>query len=681
MIIEIGLLVVTYLGAKTIEASRSKKAQRQKSLEPPRSDQEEETESKEDIQKQQLRPLVGAIASMGLFALRGFIPGAGFLGMATYLFSIVPYMKSVEKSLVRDKKVNVDVLFFIGDVLTLGIKNYFTASFSLYLIYSGKYVANKAKDDSSKIVGHLFKELPQKVWILVDGSEVEIPLEEVKVNDLLIVNSGGVIPVDGVIQEGLAQIDQQALTGEGQPAEKGEGDSVFANTIVLAGKILVRVNCSGTETTSAQIAEMLLSSVSFKSGIQLKGEQWADQMTQPMFFSVLAVLPVIGPASTAVLINAHIGVRVQFVAPVTTLKHISEAARQGILVKDGRALEHLCEVDTVLFDKTGTLTTDQPEVKRVVGRNKHTEKEILTYAATAEQKLAHPIARAILTKAKEEAIELREFQKSDYRLGYGISVVIDERLIRVGSIRFLQQEGVKIPQEVIKAQEQSHALGNTFVLVGIDLHVAGFLELQPQIRPEIREMVAQLRAFGIDHMGIVSGDHQIPTKKLADTLGMDEYFYNVLPKNKAQIVEELQAQGRVVCFIGDGINDSIALKQANVSMSIAGASAIARDMAEIIFMDGSLQHLVPLVELSKRLETNLRRSLVICLLPGVTNLLGAFFLNFSILTSNLINSGIGTLGLTNLYFTEKKKIPQNTDLKPEMSLSGDAIETTLPNKE
>jgi P-type E1-E2 ATPase len=337
----------------------------------------------------------------------------------------------------------------------------------------------------------------------------------------------------------------------------------------------------------------------------------------------------------------------------------------GVLVKDGRALEQLCDVDTILFDKTGTLTTDQPEVKSVTTRNGHTLQEILSYAATAERKLAHPIARAILKRARDEGVTSYEIQDSNYKIGFGVTVTLHGKLIRVGSVRFFQREGIRIPKDVLRKQEESHASGNTFILVGIDRRIGGTLELEPQTRPKTREIIAQLRASGINHIGIVSGDDRTPTRKLAEDLGMDEYFYNVLPESKAKIVEALQAKGKVICFVGDGINDSIALQRANVSMSIAGATSIAKDMAEIIFMDGSLDHLVPLVELSRRLEINLQRSWILCIVPGFINLLGAFVLNFNVLAALLVNNVFSTVGVSGVYYTREKVIPRFSNGSPE----------------
>lgn len=664
MIVQLGLLLVTYVGSKVYDTLKLQLKQAEQgpvtvpepSLEiaAPAPAAPEATETKEQMEQRQARYLKASVASMGFFAARHFIPSALPLGIAAYLYSCIPYMRDVERALIRDKKVNVDVLFFVADVLTFGTRQYFAAALGLGMIHHGKLMVRRARDDSAKMVTHLFKELPQSVWMLREGVEVEAPLDAVRAGDIIIIGSGGVIPVDGVIQEGVAQINQQALTGEGQPAEKGTGDPVFANTIVIAGRLLIRVDRSGADTTSAQIADMLLKSVSFKSGVQLKGEKWADQLSMPMLVSAMALLPFIGPSSAAVFINSHIGARILLFAPLATLRHISEASQMGVLVKDGRALEQLGDVDTILFDKTGTLTTDEPEVKRVIARTKYTTKEILGFAATAERKLAHPIARAILKKAQAEAVPLHDIEDSSYTIGYGVSVTINGQLIRVGSVRFFGEQGIKLPREVALQQEEAQALGNTFILVGVNQTVAGALELQPQVRPEIREIIAKLRAYGIRHMGIVSGDDQAPTKKLAEDLGMDEHFHNVLPEDKARIVEEMRAKGKVVCFIGDGINDTIALKRANVSMSISGATSIAKDMADIIFMDGTLNHLVGVVELSRRLDVNLRRCWLLCLAPSAVNLMGAFVFKYNILTSLLVNNAFAAIGVSKAYYMKKK---------------------------
>ncbi len=646
MIVELGLLLATYLGSKLYESRQAEQ-------------EGEENAALALVPKDDALPVKVSLASLALFAVSPFVPAALPLAFAAYLYAAIPYMKNVETALKRDRKVNVDVLFFVADALTLGARQYIAAAFGMLLIHSGKLTVKKAKDETKKQVTNLFQELPQRVWMRVNGVEVEVPLADVAVGDLLVVDPSSVIPVDGVIEQGSAMVDQSSLTGEAQPAEKEPGDEVFANTVVTAGRIQVRVTRSGKDTTSAQIADVLLNSVSYKTGVQLTGERWADEMSHPMLLAAGAILPFAGPVPTAVFINAHIGARIRLFAPLATLRHISEASQLGVLVKDGRALEELSKVDTMLFDKTGTLTTDQPEVATVTTVGKYPAREILAYAATAQRRLSHPIARAILRKAEEEGVTPHETLDSNYAIGFGLSVDVGGRFVRVGSLRFFEQEGISIPAAVRATQRRSHAAGNTFILVGIDERVEGTLELRPQIRPEARETIAQLRALGIQHLAIVSGDDELPTRRLAEALGIDEVYFNTLPERKAALVEALQAQGRTVGFIGDGINDSIALKKANVSISIAGASSIAKDQAEIILMDGTLTHVGPMVELAQRLDVNLRRSLTICLIPSVLNLLGAFVFHFNVLTALILNSVTGALGVTKAFYVRRKELPSD----------------------
>ena len=630
----------------------------------------------EDPEKTYQRYVTSSLISMGMFALK---PMLGPLGLFPYFYGVIPYAKDVKKALVEQKKVSADVLFFMADMLTLAAGNFFTAAFGLYLIHSGKLAVVRAKDNSKKLVMHLFEELPQKVMVVdAGGRAVLTPLDAVEKGDIIEVCAGEVIPVDGVITQGMASIDQHALTGESQPSEKGVQDMVLANTMVMAGTIQVRVEKSGFETTSFQVADMLFRSVSHKSDAQLKGEEWADQMTLPVLAAACVALPTMGPVPTAVLINGHIGVRIRLLGPLGTLKHISLASRKGILVKDGRALEKLHLVDTILFDKTGTLTSDEPEVTQIISAYNYREETLLGYAAAAERRQSHPIARAIVKAASERKIRLWDVHDSQYKIGYGISVTLGDNLIRVGSDRFLEEEGLAIPEKIQQAQERSHRAGNIFVLVGVNKRVAGAIELRPRVQEGMEELIASLKKRGIQHLAIVSGDREAPTQRLAETLGMDEYYFDVLPQNKAGIVEELQEQGRTVCFIGDGINDSMALKKADVSISLAGAATIAKDMAEIIFMDGDISALDQLLTLSVQLDRNLKRSLKICLVPCVVNFAGAFFLDFSIMTALLVNVGCNLVGMANVLPPGKKEIARNEKFREERKNNAHQITEAQP---
>jgi heavy metal translocating P-type ATPase len=586
--------------------------------------------------------------SVGVSAIRQFIyPSLWPVSLGLYIYTAMPLMRQTEKLLIKERRANIEVLYFFGDTITLAISQYFAASFGIWLLYAGRDSLAKAKSESEKMLINVFEQQPNKVWLLRDNVEVEVPLEAVGFNDIVVVNTGEVIPVDGLITEGSATIDQRALTGESQPSEKQPGDQVFASTVIVGGRILVKVEKSGQETTIAKISHILTHSTDFKSRIQLKGEQWADKATLPMLLLSGLVLPIFGPVSTVVFINAHNGELVRIFAPLGTVNHLALASHKGILVKDGRALEELIKVDTVLFDKTGTLTDEQPQVGQIIVCDNFEADEILTYAAAAERKFAHPIAKAILQKALKVNLSLPEIGDSKYQMGHGITVNLEDNImIRVGSSRFMTQEGLLVPEIIKKAQANAHEDGYSLVLVAVNQEIGGAIEIQPQLRPEVKPIISGLRQRGIKHIAIVSGDHKQPTQKLAKELGMDSYFYEVLPQNKAQIVEQLQKEGKSVCFIGDGINDAIAMKKANVSISLRGATSIATDVAEIVLMDGSLSRLGEIFDLAKKLEDNLHKTLALTLMPGVLNLSGAFVLHFGIMTSYLIDivfSGITTM--------------------------------------
>ena len=326
------------------------------------------------------------------------------------------------------------------------------------------------------------------------------------------------------------------------------------------------------------------------------------------------------------------------------------ASESGILIKDGRSLELLSEVDTVIFDKTGTLTEDVPTVGQIYA-HAISEDDVLTLAAAAEYKQTHPIALAIRRQAKKRNLNLPLIDKTEVELGYGVKVrlvpregdkerAIEGQFIRVGSGRFMELSQIAIPADYEKIEADCHATGHSLVYVALNDQLAGAIELCPTIRSEAKQITSALREQGIE-MAIISGDTIRPTKKLAESLGIERYFAQVLPQDKASYVAQLQEEGKSVCFIGDGINDSIALKQANVSISLRGASSAATDTAGIILMDGTLNNLVALLDLAKELDQNLTSNTVLSILPGMICVGGVFFLHFGLVASIVVyNMGL-----------------------------------------
>jgi len=315
----------------------------------------------------------------------------------------------------------------------------------------GRYLVRRPEDNSKKLLLGAFGKQPRYVWLLKDGIELEMPLDRLDKGDLVVVHTGEMVPVDGIIVEGLAMIDQHALTGESVPAEKGIGDRVFASTVMVAGKVHVAVEKSGSETATARIAQILNDSAGYKLASQHKGEQIADKAVIPTLGLGGLAFATLGPTGAVAVVNSDLGTGIRMAAPLAMLSTLALCAQKGVLVKDGRALDLLCEVDTVLFDKTGTLTRERPEVGRIIAANGLNPMQILRFAAAAERRFHHPIALAILQKAGEEGLRLPLTDATQYKVGYGITVGIDGHRVRVGSRRFMEQAGVPLTSEVADA--------------------------------------------------------------------------------------------------------------------------------------------------------------------------------------------------------------------------------------
>lgn len=605
-------------------------------------------------------------AALAQFAAPALLP----LAAGLFIYTSITTFKEAYSTLFEEKRLGVDVLDAIVVVGCLATMSIFPGAVLCWCLSFGRLLVKKTQDDSKKLLMNVFGKQPRFVWLLRDGVEVQVPLDKLKVGDIVVVNTGETVPVDGIVHSGMAMIDQHALTGESTPAEKSPGDRVFASTVMVAGKIEIRVESAGTETASAKIGKILNDTAGYKLTSQNKGEALADKAVLPTLALGGTALATLGPAGAIAVLNSDFGTGIRMAAPLALLSNLALAAQKGILIKDGRALEQMNEVDTFLFDKTGTLTRERPEVGRVYSTEGFTIEQIMAWAAAAENKFSHPIAKAILHKFEEMNLEMPKVDESQYAVGFGITVMIEGMKIRVGSPRFMTMENIPIPDEIKAAQTEAHNEGNTMVMVAVDDRLGGAIELQAAIRPEVVEIIAGLRQRGIKHIAIISGDHEAPTKRLAEQLGMDRYFAQVLPQDKADYVEKLQKEGRKVCFVGDGINDSIALKKANVSISLRGASTIATDTAHIVFMEEGLTKLLDVRDIARSLDHNIKRSWTMIIIPNAMCIVGAFTMGFGVMISVVMNNVTAVAALANgmAPLRQLKKIRAEQELEREMRL-------------
>jgi len=419
-------------------------------------------------------------------------------------------------------------------------------------------------------------------------------------------------------------------------------------TVLVAGKITVRVRDTGKNTLASKIVQIISDASTHKVRLHSVGEKIADKLVLPTLGLGVLGYAVTGTGAMLAIINADFGTGIRVAAPIALLASLGTAAKNGLLIKDSKVLELLKDIDVVLFDKTGTLTYDVPNISEIIPADSTYEKDkILLYAATAEQNFSHPIATAILEKAAQENIVLPPHDESRYHVGLGIEVAIQGDMAKVGSTRYMENEKITIPETIRKALNNTADHGHTAILLAINDKIAGMIELQSTLRDEAFQVVTHLRDRGIGEIVLISGDHEAPTQNLSHRLGADRYFASVLPHEKANYVQLLQNEGKKVMMVGDGINDSAALSYADISVSLQGASTIAVDVADVIFMDGTLKKFEYLFTVSDRLHHNVKRSFGIIVIPNTICIVGAMMGFFGLAGSLVLNNGFNLIAAMN----------------------------------
>lgn len=558
---------------------------------------------------------------------------------AAISYAITPIYEKARISWRDERKITNDTLFFLFSGLALVAGYNVAIAFGLVAYELGSYLTYKTTQKTQRSAFNCFNQLPRSVWLLEEGCEVEVSLSEVSIDQILVVRAGEIIPVDGQIIKGQALVDQHQLTGEAQPVEKMYGDMVLASTMVTAGSIQVRITKKGKDTNIEQIVQTVTQVALTKTETLSRGEQLADLAAIPTLTMAGIALLSSGLPMAIVMLNSSFGNRIRILGPLSTLNYLTIAAQRGILIKSGSVLERLSRVDTVLFDKTGTLTLPQLKTGVVTSYYDYDEQEILAYAAAAERWQKHPIAKAILQKAQELQLDVPECEDGEYLIGFGVMVkLIDGKQIRLGSARYMISQGVSIPLRITHDIERVLDTGESVVVLAINGRVVGTITIQAQVRPEVPASIAKLRERGISYMAIISGDNEEPTRNLSESLGLNDYFAEVLPIDKANIVKKLQDRGRIVCFVGDGVNDSVAMQQADVSISLSGASTIATDSASVVLMDESLKHLCEVFDIAQKLNANVQRSLGFLAGSSLVNIGGAVIFGLSVNGSVLLKA-------------------------------------------
>ena len=557
------------------------------------------------------------------------------LSIPLTIYTFVPLFKQAYHSLAEERRLRAVVLDAVAIIGTFLARFFVASALTSTLYFVSRKLLSRTEDRSRRKLVNIFGGQIQTVWVEKGGVETELPFSDLQVGDVVVVSAGQLVPADGTVCKGAATVDEKVLSGEARPVEKRAGEQVFAATLILSGRIYIEIEKAGVETVAAKIAAILNQTADYRAQVASVGERLGDRLVLPILGLGALGQAVVGIEGAIAILFSNFTDSMRIAVPLGMLNFLSEATQHGILIKDGRALELIHSVDTVVFDKTGTLTMEQPQLGDIHACPGNRAETLLTYAAAAEVRQSHPVARAIREAAAQRGLRLPPLDQSRYQVGYGIDTEIAGRRIRVGSARFMAAEGIAVPESMEQLQLRADMQGVSLIYVAIDDALGGVLELRPALRPEARQVIEALKEYGLS-LYIISGDQEAPTRALAAAVGIEHSFSEVLPEAKAALVERLQRAGHKVCFVGDGINDSIALKRAEASVSMSGAATVATDTAQVVLMDGSLRHLPRLFSIASDFQANTRTTALTTFVPMAISIGGVFFFGFGLFTSIML---------------------------------------------
>lgn len=498
----------------------------------------------------------------------------------------------------------IGVSMFRGDISTAGSV--------MFLLGIGeileKWTHKKSVDDLARSMSLNIG----RVWLCNDGQEMLVPTTEIQTGDLVRVHMGNMVPFDGTVAEGEAMVNQASLTGESEPVRKYIESTVYAGTVVEEGELTIRVKETNGSSKFDKIVTMIEESEKLKSGLESKAEHLADRLVPYTLLGTGITYLLTGNITKAIsVLMVDFSCALKLAMPISVLSAIREASNYHVTVKGGRYLEAMAEADTIVFDKTGTLTKAQPTVKQVVAFNGMSENELLRIAACLEEHFPHSMAKAVVQAAIDRHLVHEELHsKVEYIVAHGISSKINDKKVVIGSYHFVfEDEKCAVPDGMMEEfdklpSECSH------LFMAIDHELAAVICIEDPLREEAAAVVRKLKETGISKVVMMTGDSDRTAKAIAARVGVDEYYSEVLPEDKASFVEEEKKAGRKVIMIGDGINDSPALSAADIGIAISDGAEIAREIADITVGADSLNELVTLKLISdglmKRIHKNYR---------------------------------------------------------------------------
>lgn len=523
---------------------------------------------------------------------------------------------------------NMDVLIAMGTTIAYfySVYNVFAgvhgqlyfeaAAVIITLVVLGKYLETVAKGKTSEAIKKLMGLQAKTARVIKDGKEVDIPVEEVQIGDIVVVRPGEKIPVDGKIIEGYSAVDESMLTGESIPVEKRVGDEVIGATINKTGSFKFEATKVGKDTALAQIIKLVEDAQGSKAPIQRLADQISGIFV-PIVIGIAAITFLVwyfGFGNLFMGITSAISVLViacpcalGLATPTSIMVGTGKGAENGILIKGGEHLERAHKINAIVLDKTGTITKGKPEVTDVIKVNGYNESDILRFAAIAEKNSEHPLGEAIVNRAKSDNISLDDPQDFKAIPGHGVYARIDGKNIYIGNRRLMQKEGIaidSIEEKLDKLEEE----GKTAMIMAVDGKLAGIVAVADTVKENSKQAIDQLKKMGIE-VWMITGDNRRTASAIAKQVGIEHVLAEVLPENKAEEVEKLKRQGKITAMVGDGINDAPALAASDVGIAIGTGTDVAIEAADITLMSGDLMGIPTAIRLSRATMRNIKQNL------------------------------------------------------------------------
>ena len=533
------------------------------------------------------------------------------LPIRTFLTTLksVKYIWEGVRTLVKCR-IEVPVL----DAAAIGVSilrsDFSTASSVMFLLGFGEILEDWTHKKSVDDLARSMSLNVSKVWLVTDDTEVQVGTDTIKPGDRVRIHMGTVIPFDGIVTDGEATVNEASLTGESMPVAKHTESYVYAGTVLEEGELTIRVKETSGSTKFEKIVTMIEETEKLKSAVESKAEHLADRLVPYTLAGTALTYALTRNVTKALsILMVDFSCALKLAMPISVLAAIREANAHHITVKGGKFMEAVAEADTIVFDKTGTLTKAQPTVADVVSFNGDSKENLLRLAACMEEHFPHSMAKAVMDAAKEHGLTHEEMHsKVEYIVAHGISTTVNGRKAIIGSHHFVfEDEKCAIPtgkEEIFKnlPEEYSH------LYLGIEGELAAVICIEDPLRPEAPEVITALRQAGFTQIVMMTGDSDHTAKAIEAKVGVDKYYSEVLPEDKAKFVEEAKAQGRKVLMVGDGINDSPALSAADVGIAISDGAELAREIADITIGADDLSVMVTLKEISNGLMEKIHRN-------------------------------------------------------------------------